>query len=303
MSAPEAISLDLPTVRLAGLRWRNGAARVRVLALHGWLDNAASFMPLASRIDDVDLVALDLAGHGRSDHRPRGAWYHLVDNLTDVNAALDALCWPRATLLGHSLGAALASMFASALPGRVDALWLIEGLGPVATAEPETARNLGRALAERARAVDKSPRVFADMAEAEAARRAATPMAAESVRLLVERGTHAVPGGLTWSSDPRLLLTSASRVTEGQIAALLAAIACPTLLIRAGTSEPYFTPELAATRIGMVRDIDSVELPGGHHLHLDDPAPVAATIAAFRARACADQSISRNERSCSERLG
>ena len=45
--------------------------------------------------------------------------------------ALDALQWPSANLLGHSMGGAIASMVAAAVPQRVTRLALIEALGPV----------------------------------------------------------------------------------------------------------------------------------------------------------------------------
>jgi pimeloyl-ACP methyl ester carboxylesterase len=68
-----------PAGRLAGLAWRCPDAP-RVLALHGWLDNAASFIPLA--LPKLDLVALDLPGHGHSVHRHPSARYHFVDYLS-----------------------------------------------------------------------------------------------------------------------------------------------------------------------------------------------------------------------------
>ena len=49
----------------------------KVLALHGWLDNAASFIPLAGQLPHLDLVMLDLPGHGRSAHLGPGAEYTL----------------------------------------------------------------------------------------------------------------------------------------------------------------------------------------------------------------------------------
>lgn len=70
-----------PSVTLA-LR-RHGAppssATVRILALHGWLDNALSFDSLASCLPaSWCIVAVDFAGHGLSSHRPEGTFYHTM---------------------------------------------------------------------------------------------------------------------------------------------------------------------------------------------------------------------------------
>ena len=80
------IRLPVAWGELAGLRLvRPG--RPKVLALHGWLDNAASFVPLLPYLDGFDLLLLDLPGHGHSAHLPPGAEYGLA---THVHAALDA---------------------------------------------------------------------------------------------------------------------------------------------------------------------------------------------------------------------
>ncbi|MGO4781325.1 alpha/beta fold hydrolase, partial [Lysobacter sp. 2RAB21] len=66
--------VDTEFGRLAGLRnGRVGAPRL--LALHGWLDNAASFVPLAPWFEGFDLVAPDLPGHGASAHLPAAGEY------------------------------------------------------------------------------------------------------------------------------------------------------------------------------------------------------------------------------------
>ncbi len=273
--------LALPHLTLAAREWP--AHGPKVLALHGWLDNAASFDPLLFLLPDVHAVAIDLPGHGRSDHRPVGAWYHLVDNLTEIDVALDLLGWPSAILLGHSMGAALASLYAAARPNRVDALWLIEGLGPLATPEAELPALMRQALDGRARAHDKQLRVFGSIDDAVGARLAATPMAAVNARLLVERGLRAVEDGFVWSSDPRLMLPGPIRASEAQVEACLAAIECPTLLVTASETPPYFPPALVARRSARVRRLTHRVVCGTHHVHMDDAAATAAAIEGSRA--------------------
>lgn len=280
---PREIELRTPNLRLAARAWGRPGGQ-RVLALHGWLDNAASFDALAPLLDDVELVALDLPGHGRSEHRPQGAWYHFIDYGTDVVAAADVLGWLDFVLLGHSLGGALASVLAAALPNRVRALWLIEALGPISTAPEKAPELLGKALAEREQLREKSLRVFASLEPAISARRQANGLGEFAARTLVERGVRAVEGGYVWSSDPRLTLTSAIRLTEEQVRAYVAAIACPTLLVLADPPAPFVDLALMRARVDLVRGIRTVTLPGSHHLHLEDPVPVAAAIKAFRER-------------------
>lgn len=272
--------IALPHLSMAAREWPGNGPKV--LALHGWLDNAASFDPLLQQIPDVHAVALDLVGHGRSDHRPSGAWYHLVDNLTEIAGSLDALGWKRTILLGHSMGAALASLVAAAFPDRVDALWLVEGLGPLATPEAELPALMRRALEGRQRVADKQLRVFATIEEAVTTRLAATPMAPAAAKLLVERGLRRVEGGYVWSSDPRLMLTSPLRASEAQVEACLSAIACPTLLLTASEVPPYFPTGLVERRTACVRGIDRRVVEGRHHVHMDAAAAVATEINAFR---------------------
>jgi len=284
MSAVRELSLELPHLRLAAQAWGDPQLP-RLLALHGWLDNAASFDRLAPLLcEHFHIVAIDLPGHGRSGHRPPGTWYHYVDYLGDTLAAADALGWTRFGLLGHSLGGAVASMLAAACPQRIDRLFLIEALGPLTAAVDQTLTLLQRAISQRHGLPAKALRVFASEAEAARTRAQAGDLSLEAAQIMVARGIKPASGGFVWSSDPRLTLTSPQRYIEAQVLAVLDELRVPTQLILAQPAPPFLPEALINARIARVPDIDVVRIAGHHHLHLDDPQPVAAAMLAYYAR-------------------
>jgi pimeloyl-ACP methyl ester carboxylesterase len=277
----EEIRLETARGVIAGLRHGNPDGR-RVLALHGWLDNAASFLPLMPHLSGFDVVALDLPGHGASAHRLPGYDYVFVDWIHDVLDALDALGWPRARLLGHSMGGAIASVVAAAAPERVERLAAIEALGPLSGVASEAGVRLRQAVTAR-RALDPSrqPRVIADIESAVDARLAASAMTREAARLIVERNLRPVDGGFAWRSDPRLTLPTHVRTHEDFVLAWIEAIQAPTLVIAADPSPPYFTPTTLASRLARLSDGRVEVIAGGHHLHMEQPARVAEPLRAF----------------------
>ncbi len=278
-------SLDTARGRFGGLRNDGGLSKndgggLPLLALHGWLDNAASFRPMASVLPAYDLVALDMPGHGRSFHYPADAEYSMFSTILDVLAAADALGWRRFGLLGHSMGGAIGSVLAAAAPERVENLYLIEALGPLSGAEDTTASRLRDAVTQR-RALDgKRKRVFNDPEIAVLARMQTNITALDEAcsRLLIERGIRPVEGGFEWSSDARLTLPTAVRMSEAQIQDCLRAIACPTTLLVADPTPPYFSPALRDSRVACVPRIRSVSLAGSHHLHMTHPVEVVAAL-------------------------
>jgi pimeloyl-ACP methyl ester carboxylesterase len=279
----DAEELRLPgRVELAALRYNAGAPR-RLLALHGWLDNAASFAPLAAALPEIEIVAVEFAGHGRSQHLPVGSWYHFVDYLDDVLAAQAALGGGRWDLLGHSLGGAVATCLAAACPERVGRLLLVEALGPLSSSPGNGLRALREGVAARQALAGKQRRVFDGPEVAVAARLQANRMQASSARRLIERGIEPAAGGYSWSSDPRLTVFSPARFSEALVQEWIAAVEAPTLVIAAEQHPPYFDAEMRQQRLALLRHGQALVLPGDHHLHMDSPEPVAQAIRAFLA--------------------
>lgn len=280
----QPFNLQVGSARVAGLRRPGPGARV--LALHGWLDNAASFVPLVPHLPGLDLVLIDLPGHGHSDPLPEGAAYTTPAAICHVLDVADALGWPRFTLLGHSMGAGIATLTA-AVCERVERLALIEGLGGLRGAEEDTAQRL-RAHVEAVRSRQPGRlRVFADLEAPVRARMIANQLSRDSARLLVERGVRAVAGGFSWRSDPRLMLPTAVRLTEGQIEDLLRHISCATQVIHATPAQSYYPEPLRSDRLKFLRNGAMAVLPGNHHLHMETPAEVATILRSFLADSAA----------------
>jgi pimeloyl-ACP methyl ester carboxylesterase len=273
------IELELPHLRLAAREWGGGSGEP-VLALHGWLDNAASFDTLAPLLPGLHLVAIDLPGHGRSQHRPPGVVHHFVDWVPEVAAAAGAMGWERFSLLGHSMGAGISSLVPAIFPDRVRRVVLLEGAGPLAADAGKAPEQLISALADEAKAHAAEPRIFPDLESAISARMRDTDLDAEAARRLVERGTENVGGGVRFIHDPRLKTRSRLRFTEDQVHAFLAAIRCPVLAVGATDGWP-FPKELVEARLALIPNLERAVVEGGHHIHLTHPERVAPLVAGF----------------------
>lgn len=108
-------------------RWP-GAGGIIVL-LHGWADTGDTFQFLVDAMSgDHSFVAPDWRGFGRTEWPAEGYWF--ADYLGDLDAMLDA--WSPdapATLVGHSMGGNVATLYAGIRPERVRRLVCIEGFG------------------------------------------------------------------------------------------------------------------------------------------------------------------------------
>ena len=279
MLAPTERRIALPHFALAAQVWGDDSAPP-LLALHGWLDNAGSYALLAPRLAErFRVIALDLPGHGHSDHLAPGANYHYLDYVRAVLDAADALELDRYALLGHSMGAGIAALVAAATPQRIERLRLIEGLGPLGDDGTQTLKRFRDALTPHVSS-RKPLRVFRDVEQAISARVLASGLAAKLARPIVTRGLIETEGGWRWRSDPRLMQTSAVRQAESQIHAILRGIETPSAMLLAEPATPYLPSAPMQARADCVPNIVVSHLAGGHHLHLEQPAAVADWIGA-----------------------
>lgn len=278
------IDLAFGRGRIALKTWHADAPGVPIVALHGWMDNAATFDRMAPLLADRPFVAMDLPGHGFSDPRPQGFRYHNADYFDDVLGMLEAL-YPQqqVILLGHSLGAGIQMMLAGLLPERVKALVMIEGLGPL-TADPSLYVDMTRQALASYRDFRPDRKPIADENQAVQARMNGMTgtLSEQASRILCSRSlARNTAGELYWLTDKRLRQNSLMRFSEAQVLACIRAIKAPCLLIRGQEGAP-FEQAVGKARLDAFSDLRQVTVAGKHHLHLDEsPAEVAAQVGAF----------------------
>ena len=275
----EDLRIEVPGLTLAARRWGTPGGRP-FLALHGWLDNANTWNRLAPRLPELDIVALDFAGHGHSDHRAAGVHYTSLFDIQDVVAAADALGFETFGLLGHSMGAAVASELTGLFPERVTEAVLVDGFVH-SQGSPADANDRNRKAVEQTlRAAEKRPPVYADLDAMTRRVTEATDQSPEAAAELVARGHAFVDGGCTWRTDPRIRFATPLRITPRQIDDLMARSTARCLLIVARQGDRWYRPGVER-RAEHHRTLEIRELDGPHHLHLE-PAHVDAVTAEVR---------------------
>ena len=116
--------VELPAGRFSYLEQGTGAPLVLVHALGR---AASDWTPVLERLGSRwRCLALDLRGHGQS---VRCEDYSFESMEADLRAFVDAMRLDRLTLVGHSMGANVAWLFASRSPDRLDRL-VIEDTAP-----------------------------------------------------------------------------------------------------------------------------------------------------------------------------
>lgn len=237
-----------------------------VLALHGWLDNAASFYAMGEHLKGIRLIALDLIGHGRSDHRPEAMPYHIWDNVADLHAVLQVLELEKVDLIGHSMGASVVMLFAATFPERVGQIMLIEGLGPLAYEVDELPTLLAEAIVKRNRMATRALKPYESWDDAVVARmNGRWPVDRAAAEALLERGLTRTEKGYIWSNDPKLLMPSLVRFSPDQIRSFLRSVKSEAIVI---VADDGAADSIIDRWLDDLSHAEVVRMQGSHHLHL-----------------------------------
>ena len=265
----------LPHIRLSSLQYYSDNNEMVTIALHGWLDNANSFSPLMAANPKHYVIAIDWPGHGHSQHRGADASYQLLDYVYDLYALIEHNKWQKVNIIGHSLGAIVASIFTGTFPELVNKLVLIEALGAISSKPQDTRELLKKSIVNKYREQTKrsSNKGYDSFEKAILARAMASDFNSDIAKILVERSLLATDNGYKWRSDPRLKQLSPMRIVEQQAVDLLSGIEHETLLIL-GESGYLSLRKTLSERMAVMPNLNVHTLAGGHHLHMEYPEPV-----------------------------
>lgn len=255
---------------IAGLAWGD-PANPPVLALHGWLDNACSFAMLAPLLRDHYVIALDLSGHGQSSRRSADATYQIYDDLPQIYSVLKQLGWDQHAVIGHSRGALISALFASAFPEQVEKLVLLDSISPPTLEPTEFVSQMRRFVLEKRRLTDRRTRVYANSQLAVTARQE-QGLHREAAELIAGRNLTEVEGGYTWTTDPRLRGASAVKMTAEQVDTMLRSLDMPTLVLLAEDGLASTNASRFSALAGCIPEVVIERYPGGHHFHMESGA-------------------------------
>jgi len=265
LDAVRELRFDIDGRLMAALEFGDPAG-LPVVALHGWLDNAATWKLVAEHLQGIRLIALDLMGHGFSDHRPDAMPYYIWDNVADVVAVLDEMGIDKANLLGHSMGASIATLLAGCYPARVARLCLVEGIAPLVYEPSQLPQLMAEAIDKRRRMRNRRLKPWPDMEAVVQARvDGRWPVSEQAARWLVERGVVQKNDGVYWRNDPALVQPSILRMSEDQIRAFINAVETPVQLV---LGDEGIGEGLVLERLQHFSSLQRHDITGNHHLHL-----------------------------------
>lgn len=291
---PRHEDLALRGLRHHLTRWGERTERPIVL-LHGFMDCGATWQFLADSLPSSwSLAAPDWRGFGHSDWTPDGYWF--PDYLADLEALLDALVpGEKARVIGHSMGANVAQIYAGIRPKRLEWLVNLEGLG-LAPSNPQQAparfaqwldelrqrpreRRYGSVSELASYLQARSPGLTAERADFIA--RAWT----RPVRAAGRQGSEAGPpaGEVELLFDPRHRRVNPMLYRREEARACWAAVQAPVLLVTGDASDHASRIRTHGEEMRRdIRHLRSVTIGGvGHMMHHENPAAVARHIVEF----------------------
>jgi pimeloyl-ACP methyl ester carboxylesterase len=257
-----------------------------VFLLHGFLDVSATWQPVAEALlPGLQVLAPDLRGFGLTEWPQDGYWFQ--DYLGDLEVILDHYS-PGApvSLVGHSMGAQVVSLFAGLRPARVRKLVCLDGLF-LPDMESALAPKRFRRWLDELRDLPQQ-KTYPSFEELAARIRKQHPdLPAERADFVARCwGREDDHGRIALCADPKHRLSGPGLYRNEESMAIWREVTAPTLFVDAGLSQfrKAISPEETARRRACFRDPLAVTVERGTHmLHFSAPAETARAIAGFLA--------------------
>ena len=259
--------------------WGNTKAPL-LFYLHGWADTGSTFQFVVDALSaDWHIVAPDWRGFGRSSCDCTSYWF--PDYLADLHALLDIFSpGEPARLIGHSMGANIASLYAGSLPERVQSFVNIEGFG-LPDSDPNDAPGRYRRWIETAEE-GTSFNEYADFGTlARRIRKRYPAMSMPEASFVAEEwAIQELDGAVRLRADPRHKLPNPVLYRRAEAEACCRAVTAEVLLVLGGNSR--FGREFGRKATLMFPDGKSKTIEdAGHMLHFETPAALAREIEGF----------------------
>lgn len=253
-----------------------------ILILHGYLDNGSSFEKIGTYLAETgfQIIIPDFRGHGRSDKAPLGSYYHFADYVADIFFLLEELSINKINILAHSMGGSVASIFSGIFPDRVNALMLLEGIGPPKM-PPEIAPDRTKQwLFDLKRQRKKEPRVYKTINDVASRLQFVHSNIAEDVLIEVaKKSVRQSDEGYCFLFDPLHQTTSPSRFDAEAFEEYVSLITCPVLVVDGGGMENF--PEFES-RVNKYKNLRRITIQNaGHMMHWTQPVSIAWLSSSF----------------------
>ncbi|KAG7298585.1 hypothetical protein JYU34_018227 [Plutella xylostella] len=110
---------DAPWGRLALVSWGQ-RSNPPVLLCHGYMDSAATFIPLVEKLPDTYYyVGVDLPGHGLSDPFPAGMLPSQMHMIEVIRIVVERMNWERFIYMSHSMACVFGAFYNAIFPHRM----------------------------------------------------------------------------------------------------------------------------------------------------------------------------------------
>lgn len=263
----------------------------KLFMLHGWMDVSASFQFLVDALQrDWHVIAPDWRGFGLTEFAPSGYWQ--PDYLADLDAILDQYTPEEpANLLGHSLGANVAGIYAGVRPQRIGKLILLEGFGRPAMQADEAPQRYATWLDELRGQPELRPYASQVAVAARLQKNNSRLTRERAMFLAAHWATPDANGNWILRADPRHKLTNPVLYRIEEVLACWRAIAAPVLWVEAENSEllPRFgSPQEIRAELGRrIAHLANATIlkvqDAGHMVQHDQPEILAQAIDDFLA--------------------